>query len=264
MGPADLLVNPVRPLVNATSHFWVERNPLESVPRIGPRCRNARYRRAGQGFAVLVLIGSFSLAGGKAVKRRIEKAGWSRLGFRKWNRRDHGFRLAGIPDLGAMVANKPSVGDDGGKALTEPRSAVRITPRLATQSITPRSTSISNRETMPTIAGVYEGVSNAGGDRRRPSSTSFLSRFSTNGTSTDGNWTLQYPPGAPMKTIEQIAPIDPQQQADDEALMRHAFDGKPLDPQIAQRAQERRPADHRGNPTRAWPHRRQDIPVPPR
>ena len=42
-----------------------------------------------------------------------------------------------------------------------------------------------------------------------------------------------------MKTIEQAAAIDPQQQADDEAVMRHAFDGKPLDPEIARRAQER-------------------------
>jgi hypothetical protein len=42
-----------------------------------------------------------------------------------------------------------------------------------------------------------------------------------------------------MKTIEQSAAIDVQQQADEEAVMRHAFDGKPLDPEVARRVQER-------------------------
>jgi hypothetical protein len=43
----------------------------------------------------------------------------------------------------------------------------------------------------------------------------------------------------PMKTVEQTTAIDPQQQADDEAVMLHVFDGKPLDPEVARRVQER-------------------------
>lgn len=42
-----------------------------------------------------------------------------------------------------------------------------------------------------------------------------------------------------MKTAVQTSAIDPQQQADEEAVMRHVFDGKPLDPEVARRAQER-------------------------
>ena len=42
-----------------------------------------------------------------------------------------------------------------------------------------------------------------------------------------------------MKTGIQTSGIDPQQQADEEAVMRHAFDGKPLDPEVARRVQER-------------------------
>ena len=42
-----------------------------------------------------------------------------------------------------------------------------------------------------------------------------------------------------MKTAAQTSGIDPQQQADEEAVMRHVFDGKPLDPEVARRVQER-------------------------
>jgi hypothetical protein len=42
-----------------------------------------------------------------------------------------------------------------------------------------------------------------------------------------------------MKTIEQTTSIDPQQQADEEAVVLHVFEGKPLDPEIARRVQER-------------------------
>jgi hypothetical protein len=35
VGPADLLSDPGRPLVNATGNFRVERNPLEGVPQHG-------------------------------------------------------------------------------------------------------------------------------------------------------------------------------------------------------------------------------------
>ena len=41
-----------------------------------------------------------------------------------------------------------------------------------------------------------------------------------------------------MKTIEQTVAIDPQQQADEEAVVLHVFDGKPLDPEVARRVQE--------------------------
>ena len=42
-----------------------------------------------------------------------------------------------------------------------------------------------------------------------------------------------------MKSAVQTSGIDPQQQADEEAVIRHAFDGKPLDPEVARRVQER-------------------------
>ena len=42
-----------------------------------------------------------------------------------------------------------------------------------------------------------------------------------------------------METAIQTSGIDPQQQADEEAVMRHVFDGKPLDPEVARRVQER-------------------------
>ena len=41
-----------------------------------------------------------------------------------------------------------------------------------------------------------------------------------------------------MKTAIHTSGIDPQQQADEEAVMRHVFDGKPLDPEVARRVQE--------------------------
>ena len=41
-----------------------------------------------------------------------------------------------------------------------------------------------------------------------------------------------------MKT-EQTTGIDRQQQADEEAVVLHVFDGKPLDPEVARRVQER-------------------------
>jgi len=42
-----------------------------------------------------------------------------------------------------------------------------------------------------------------------------------------------------MKTAVQNPGIDPQQQADEEAVVRHVFDGKPLAPEVAERLQER-------------------------
>ena len=42
-----------------------------------------------------------------------------------------------------------------------------------------------------------------------------------------------------MKTAVPSSGIDPQQQADEEAVMRHVFDGKPLASEVARRVQER-------------------------
>jgi hypothetical protein len=42
-----------------------------------------------------------------------------------------------------------------------------------------------------------------------------------------------------MKTIESPPAIDPQEQADSEAVLRHAFHREPLDPEIARRVHER-------------------------
>jgi hypothetical protein len=42
-----------------------------------------------------------------------------------------------------------------------------------------------------------------------------------------------------MKTAVQNSGLDPQQQADEEAVLRHVFDGKPLAPEVAERLQER-------------------------
>jgi hypothetical protein len=42
-----------------------------------------------------------------------------------------------------------------------------------------------------------------------------------------------------MKTAFQTSGIDPLQQADEEAVLRHVFDGKPLAPEVAKRVQER-------------------------
>ena len=42
-----------------------------------------------------------------------------------------------------------------------------------------------------------------------------------------------------MISTVQISALDPQQQADEEAVMRHVFDGSPLDPEVARRVQER-------------------------
>ncbi len=41
-----------------------------------------------------------------------------------------------------------------------------------------------------------------------------------------------------MSTAVQTSGIDPQLQADEEAVIRHVFDGKPLAPEVARRAQE--------------------------
>jgi len=42
-----------------------------------------------------------------------------------------------------------------------------------------------------------------------------------------------------MKTVDQATGIDLHEQADEEAVLRHAFEGKPLDPEIVDRVQER-------------------------
>jgi hypothetical protein len=41
-----------------------------------------------------------------------------------------------------------------------------------------------------------------------------------------------------MKTAVPTSGIDAQQEADDEAVMRHVFDGEPLAPEVARRVQE--------------------------
>ena len=40
-------------------------------------------------------------------------------------------------------------------------------------------------------------------------------------------------------TTETIASRDPQELADSEAVLRHAFHGEPLDPEVARRVHER-------------------------
>jgi len=42
-----------------------------------------------------------------------------------------------------------------------------------------------------------------------------------------------------MSTTETKPAVDPQQQADQEAVLRHAFQGQPLDPEILRRVDER-------------------------
>ena len=42
---------------------------------------------------------------------------------------------------------------------------------------------------------------------------------------------------APMSA--EAKAIDPQEQADSEAVLRHAFHGEPLDPEVARRVHER-------------------------
>lgn len=42
-----------------------------------------------------------------------------------------------------------------------------------------------------------------------------------------------------MKTIYTPPAVDPQEQADSEAIMRHAFHGEPLDPEVDRRVRER-------------------------
>jgi hypothetical protein len=42
-----------------------------------------------------------------------------------------------------------------------------------------------------------------------------------------------------MNTAVQDTGIDPQQQADEDAVVRHVFDGKPLAAEVANRLQER-------------------------
>lgn len=41
-----------------------------------------------------------------------------------------------------------------------------------------------------------------------------------------------------MKTLVQTTGLEPQEKADEEAVMRHFFEGKPLDPEIAKRVHE--------------------------
>jgi hypothetical protein len=42
-----------------------------------------------------------------------------------------------------------------------------------------------------------------------------------------------------MKPIDLPPAVDPQEQADSEAIVRHAFHGEPLDPEVARRVRER-------------------------
>jgi hypothetical protein len=42
-----------------------------------------------------------------------------------------------------------------------------------------------------------------------------------------------------MNTDPVVTNVDPQEQADAEAVWQHAFRGEPLDPQVAQRVHER-------------------------
>jgi hypothetical protein len=42
-----------------------------------------------------------------------------------------------------------------------------------------------------------------------------------------------------MNTTETKPTVDPQEQADCEAVERHAIEGAPLDPEVARRVQER-------------------------
>jgi hypothetical protein len=42
-----------------------------------------------------------------------------------------------------------------------------------------------------------------------------------------------------MNIAVPTSAMDPQEQADEEAVMRHVFEGKPLDPEVARRVQER-------------------------
>jgi hypothetical protein len=42
-----------------------------------------------------------------------------------------------------------------------------------------------------------------------------------------------------MNAEEKPSAIDPQEQADMEAVWRHAFEGQPLDPEVARRVHER-------------------------
>ena len=42
-----------------------------------------------------------------------------------------------------------------------------------------------------------------------------------------------------MKTPEQTPRIDAHEQADEKAVVLYVFDGKPLDPEVARRVQER-------------------------
>ena len=42
-----------------------------------------------------------------------------------------------------------------------------------------------------------------------------------------------------MSTDTKTTGIDPQERADEEAVLRHAFHGEPLDPEVARRVHER-------------------------
>jgi hypothetical protein len=42
-----------------------------------------------------------------------------------------------------------------------------------------------------------------------------------------------------MKTIDSPPAVDPLQEADSQAVMRHAFHGEPLDPEVERRVRER-------------------------
>jgi hypothetical protein len=48
VGPADLLSDPGRPLVNATRDFRVERSPLKGVPRSPTGLRDAEQKQGGE------------------------------------------------------------------------------------------------------------------------------------------------------------------------------------------------------------------------
>lgn len=41
-----------------------------------------------------------------------------------------------------------------------------------------------------------------------------------------------------MKTLDHTSGMDPQEKADDEAVMRYFFEGKPLDPEVAKRVHD--------------------------
>jgi hypothetical protein len=70
VGPADLLSDPGRPLVNATGNFRVERNRSKACLNTASVSECSESAR-GAAAAVSVLMHSFSPAGGGAVKLRF-------------------------------------------------------------------------------------------------------------------------------------------------------------------------------------------------